>query len=131
MRKGLDKRLLARINLYVLADGSLVLQPDQGVAVQEGAPPPEKENDLSLPVYERGPGKRIPVKLTSSYLIDGQTGRWPLKDLEGMPRSDLYSLVAERIAAKEKASKSIVRNTETRATQRIVKYAAKHGIQIK
>ncbi len=47
-----------------------------------------------------------------------------------MSRSDLYSLVAERIAAKEKASKSIVRNTATRATQRIVKFASKHGITI-
>jgi hypothetical protein len=70
------------------------------------------------------------VKITSTYLIDGQTGKWPLKDIQNLSRSDLYSLVAERIAAKEKASKSIVRNTETRATQRIVKFASKHGITI-
>ncbi len=133
MRKGTGpgKKLLARINLCVLADGSVVLQPEQqSVAVQEGVPPTEKENDSLFPEYERGPGKRIPVKITSTYLIDGQTGKWPLKDIQNLSRSDLYSLVAERIAAKEKASKSIVRNTETRATQRIVKFASKHGITI-
>lgn len=120
---GAKKRLVGE--LY-LEDGKLVLvSRDKGGVEATMAVVPERVS-VALP----DTGQRVEIRKTANYIVDGQAGRYSLSKLADMTRSDLYSQVSTKLARRSGQSKSKVRNVATRATDRIVKFAAKHGIAI-